>query len=151
MKSNTGLLTRLGRLFYSINYYGSIHTLSIDRWHKIHENGDFSQLVRFIPFRVEKVWSNVMNEYIREFGLNEDYRDYIELIRRLGIKQTECVQNRTPLNLAELAILQGEIEDMKNNRGMKFGELKSALSKKQGYHIPKDISVYEFYSILKTK
>ena len=89
-----------------------------------------------------------MDEYIKEIGLPDDYKEYINNLSRIAIKQMDCITNRTPVNLAELAILQSELDERKDKEKIKFGQLLAYASRKQGYQIKKDISVYEFYSIL---
>jgi len=148
MKLKLDFLTKLKRLFWDINYIHSIHTLSIEKWHLIHEKGQFNLLYRFLPIGLEKVWSKIMDEYIQEIGLPQDYKDYINNLSRIALKQMECVQNRTPINMAELAILQSELDEKKEKEKIKFGQLLAHVSRKQGYQVRKDISVYEFYSIL---
>lgn len=148
MKLKLGLYKRLRQLFWNINYTHSIHTLSIEKWHLIHEKNEFKHLYRFIPYGLDKVWAKIMDEYIKEIGLPDDYKEYINNLSRIAIKQMDCITNRTPVNLAELAILQSELDERKEKEKIKFGQLLAYASRKQGYQVKKNISVYEFYSIL---
>jgi hypothetical protein len=145
MKLKVDFLTKLKRLFWDINNH-TIHTLSIDKWHKIHETGNFFIACRYV--RIKKSYDNLMEEYIKEFGITKEYKAQLELSNSIAIKQMECLSNPTPINKAELGILIAEMEENKSKEKVKFGQLLSYVSRKQGYQVKKDISVYEFYSIL---
>lgn len=146
MRLKIDLFKKLKQLFYKINNH-TIHTLSVDKWHKIHETGKYSLACRFVP--IKSVYDSLMNEYIAEFGISNDYKEQLELLNRIAIKQMDCISNPTPINKAELVILQSEMEDTKQKEKVKFGQLLAHVSRKQGYQVrPQNISVYEFYSIL---
>ena len=164
MKLKIGLLKKLSRRLRQLKCYKSIDDLPIVTWFKIHETQDFTLLYKEFngEFRlknihhlipryftdVNKVWSDIYDEYIKVIGLNEEYLAYLSKLKHIGILECECVVNPTPILLFELDSEKMELKEKETTKGVSYNEIIASISKVQGYSV-RNVSVVEFYSYLK--
>lgn len=152
MKLKTNILKSLGQYLVSLKYYDSIHNLPIENWFKYNELANNKLLVRnrFIPYWSEKVWDKIYDEFIKEIGLNDNFKDYLETHRRIAIMQCNWVIAPSPADKIRINQEIRDLEEKLKGETMKYNEIIAVISKSQGYRIdPKKVSVYEFYGYLK--
>lgn len=127
-------------------------------WNKIHETGDFSwllvkrrKLTKSLRPALEKIWTSIYDEYIKEFGFSE---------RFIAIKQKEIEIAKMQLELiltgdrslrTFIKIEQQQLEEMnQGNSKSNFMQSKIAIEKHFKFQInTMTTSIREYYSYLK--
>lgn len=100
---------------------------------------------------LRRAWRNVLNQYISEFGISSDYRAYLEL-KAQSINLWHDVFLKGQKHKEILAKIKDEqAREIISATNKPKGELVAFVSKKMGFRIdPQTVSVYEFYSYLKS-
>lgn len=94
-------------------------------------------------------WTIIMDEYIREIGLSEGYKEYLQHLRQYATALKGSYDTPALNNIADYH-LRTAIEVAKRRGGSSDLYLLAAqLSKIQGYNIdPNKVPVKQFYAIL---
>jgi len=140
--------------------YKNINDLPAWNFNEINTTGDFiylfsknnllNRLLKFVLFKIlDKYWTNIWNEFLSEFGLNDNFKLHLE-------KEIEIINHyynayidgkKHELNFAK--IKEVEVENMMKGESMRFSEI-FALMMKNGFNVRlKEASVREFYSYIK--
>ena len=142
-KSKKPLSKRSGK------YYDSIDNLPYWNWKKVNETGDYSYLI--ISGEVadlELVWFKIFDEYIKEVGLPEEYRDFLELYKEYLVLRIdfELTGNRVLLNFIQIKKIE---LDKKSKTEPGKDNTTAILSKFMGFPVKeKEVTVSEYYNYL---
>lgn len=133
--------------------FDSIENLPVYNFYKINETGDFNYLnfpKNTKPEILEKTWSKIYDEFLKEFGLSDKYTKWIALNKQLieYYKNAYCEGKRHELNFAR--ITEAKIKELDEGEQLSLGELIAVVSEGMGFPVPvKETSVYQFYHYLK--
>ena len=138
----------------SKQHYNSISDITCFSFDEIIKTGNYSFLFKdqkktLSDSECENIWENIYDEFIKEFGISEQYKLYLEKMG-LYVQHLDAAYNggdKSQLTLAEIKLRQAE--DM-----MKASESKqdiyAVVSKAMGFRIDcKIVTVKEFYSYLR--
>jgi hypothetical protein len=156
------LLTYLKRLLLSgsennLDYYNSISELPLINWWKFNETKDVKYFLRVYAdvsttklLSLEGIYSKLMDEYTKEFGINEHLLNVLEKQIAIAKLKADFMSgsggNLTLIEVAELELA----ELVRGVNGMGFHEVKAILEKQMGFRIdPKITTVMEYYSYIK--
>jgi hypothetical protein len=137
-------------------FYLSIDELPIYNWWKIHENGDMNQLVKgkgkVTNAKLAEVWAMLYDEFIDTFGVNEDFREYLELKRDIEILKIDMILDgdmslQTMIEIKEFEMAKSFDKETKSN----YNEVKVYVEKYMGFRLDeKTTSTKDYYTYLKT-
>jgi hypothetical protein len=128
-------------------------------WFKVHEEGNFNYLYKLDNYKIipkyatsdtiEK-WHNLYQQYIDDIGVNDNYIDYLRLVKRLVIAKCDYAITKDRFLLNEIRMLETDIEETKTDgKPVTFGETTAVLSKYLGFRLDvKQISVLEYYNYI---
>ena len=126
---------------------------------KVHETANLSYLYRLKSYHnmpppaksLEKQWIILYDQYIKEFGINEQYEKYLHKKRKIAIMKCDLVITDDNIHKTFIKIEQMKLSDMLDkNQLVKFMDVVSMLTKFLGVAInTKAISVLEYYSYLR--
>ena len=158
MKVLTSLLLYLSRSlkrFFYGKLYSDIYSLPIGVFLRVSKNNNLELLSisgRHSKKALSMAWRSILDQYIKEFGLSDDYRQYLEL-KSQSIMLWHDVYIKGHTHKIILAKIKDEqAKEISSIKGKNEGELIALLSRKMGFRIdPSSISVYEFYSYLKAQ
>jgi len=94
-----------------IKLYDSISTMLINTWLKIHETGDLKLLIisgEPNDKQLSEAWDKAYSEYITEFGVSEDFKDFLEVKKSLIYHMIEYALEPSPINDTRLKLAQIE-------------------------------------------
>ncbi len=138
----------LGRLWQSIE------DMPIYNWIKILETGDLKWLFvknkGRVSSRSQEHWMELQQEYLDEFGLDEQYKQRLRLTQKLTNLNLDFVLtgDRFTLNLIKMA--EVDIEALNQGESVKFYQVLDHVEKYKGFAIdPKKTSVIKWYYTLK--
>jgi len=134
--------------------YDSIHNLPIGIFQKIIKTGNHSLLIKKGKESdkfLSKKWHQIYDEFLKEFGVPDQYRQYIKLklkwakeVERVWLKGERWRQPRVDIAKHEAKQLITGIES-------DFAETLAYVSKGMSFRVnPNTVTVYEFYSYVKT-
>jgi hypothetical protein len=136
-------------------YYDSIDNCPCWNFDKVISTGDYSFLFiaesdnKIKPSELEKIWENIYDEFIKEFGISDEYKQYLE---NMGL-YVQCIDaaynggDKSQLTMAEVNRRRAE-EFLKGND--KNISVYAVVSKFMRFPCkPKELTVKEFYGYLK--
>jgi len=139
-----------------LKYYKNIEDLPIKLWFDIHETGNYNLLLISKTKVTDKVyntlhkcWESIYEQYIKEFGLSDDYLAHINIKKKIANLQADLIITGQKHFKTLIKI---EREKIKINS---LGEKKPAslnmnlakMSKYYGFHLnSKELTVIDYYS-----
>lgn len=140
--------------------YKSIEVMPIWNWNKIHETGDLKYLIIAESYKdiadqnneeTAALWIDLYQQYIDEFGVNDNYKRYMQKKQQLNAKINEYIQSGDKFKLNKINILEIDIKGMVDEKEpQKFGEVVAGVEKFFGFQIdPKVLTVEKYYNYLK--
>jgi hypothetical protein len=135
-------------------YYNSIDNIPCWNFDKIISTGDYFFLFKGQPEKInskelEKIWENIYDEFIKEFGISEQFKMYLE---RMGA-YVQCLDmaynggDKSQLTMAEINKRRAE-DYLKSNESKH--DIYAVVSKYMGFPCKaKELTVKEFYGYLK--
>jgi hypothetical protein len=94
------------------------------------------------------VWKIIYDEYIKRIGLNGEYLDYLNTLKKIAVLECECTIAPEPIKKTLLNIEREKLKEKTTKTGSNYNEIIAQVSKMQGYPLWK-VSVLEFYSYIK--
>jgi len=147
LSTGTGATSYLNRLWVDIE------EMPIWNWIQILETGDLKWIFKKkgnVTKRISEHWLNLQQQYIDEFGLDENYKNQLRIMKKLTLLNLEFVETRERhlLNLIKIAEL--DIKRTNGQKAVKFYEILDHVEKYKGFSIdPKTTSVMKWYYSLK--
>jgi len=143
----------------SAKIYDSIEELPIWNWMQIQKTADLSYMYKLKDYRkmplpkanMEELWMVLYNEYIKEFGLNEQYEKYLQRKKKIAIMKCDHIITDDNIHKTLIKIEEVKLADMMDKRQLsKFIDVMAILEKFLGFQMdPKQISVLKYYSYLR--
>ena len=135
-------------------YYQTIDEMPIGNWNDIFKSGDLKHIFKSGEGRVSKkigeVWVNIQNQYIEEFGLDDNFKKQLKLLKEKSKLNYEFILTKDRFINTLMAIVDADLESLKQSKGMNFYEVKDHAEKYKGYRLdPKEITVIEWFTTLK--
>lgn len=151
MKFVHDLYQNLKQRYYKRRCFTSVEDLPIMVWFKIHESQDLTLLFKGYKTRfvnLQQVWKIIYDEYIQRIGLNGEYLDYLNALKKIAILECECTITPEPIKKTLLNIEKEKLKEKTTKSGGSYTDIIAQVSKQQGYPVWK-VSVLEFYSYIK--
>jgi hypothetical protein len=127
-------------------------------WKQIHDTNELKWL--FVKKskcentkELEIIWSTIYDEYLKEFGLSEEYKEILKIKRRLAMYQADYIEKEDRILLNYINIEQNALESMYDTtkKGSSFRDSLVHLEKMQGIKInTKEITVADYYNYLRS-
>ena len=154
MRHLNTLLDGIKPTSYYSNFWLSIEDMPISCWMKIIETGDLKYLFKNGKGRVSERciehWQNLQQQYIDEFGLDENYKKILRLEAKLISLNCDFVLTRDRHLLNLIKITEFDIKGSKQGESMKFYQMLDLVEKYKGFAIdPDNYSVKKWYYTLK--
>ena len=141
--------------------FSSIDDLPQWNWSQVHKTGNLAYIKKLNSYRnieldssatLEKLWVDIYDEYLEEFGLSDEYKEIIRRKKSIARMKNEFIMtdNRSLLNF--ITIEEMELETiLGNSGGMSFESVVVGIEKIQGIKlIAKNITVYDYNNYLRT-
>lgn len=148
----TNLLLRFSRK------YSSIDDLPMYNWQKIHETNEFKWL--FVnnneienSQELECLWSKIYDEYLIEFGLSDEFKQIIELKKKIADLQADYILKEDKVLINFINVEKNALRQLyeTSKQGSTFRESLVHLEKMQGIKIKtKEITVADYYNYLRS-
>jgi hypothetical protein len=138
-------------IFKTAKYYDSIDNCPIGIFQKVLSGGDSSMLCyEGKPNKVKQhnAWELIFNEYVKEFGLPEQYTRYLAMmVRVINLYDIAYNQNkRSNITKAKILELKANLE-LNNDAKISFSVTLAQVSKEMGFKLDQNTTtVREFYS-----
>lgn len=138
---------------YRRRAYLNIDTLPIAFWFAIHETNDYNGLVikgRYSDDELDDLWTEIQQQYIDEFGLDEKFAEYLRLNKKLiNLKIDLAVTERRHLENVIL-IVQSDIDGLYTAQKQTFHDNLVLLEKSYQIIIdPMTTSTKKYYYYIK--
>jgi hypothetical protein len=142
-------------------YYQSIDDLPQWNWNQIHKTDNYAYLEIKTSYRkieqdksesLKKIWFNIYNEFIDEFGLSKRYLDLLEVRKLIANLKLEFVKSGERSILNEIEIEEMDLkEEFESKDEVRYESIVMAIEKRQSMPIdPKTITVYKYNNYLRT-
>ena len=150
----SNLSTGITETSYLSNFWPDLEQMPINNWRLILETGDLKHLFRSgkgrVSKRAEEHWYKLQQEYIDEFGIDENYVQLLRLQKKLAEANLDFVMTRDRFILNVIKITKIDIESLKSKEEIKFFEMLDIVEKYKGFAIdPNVYSVKKWYYSLK--
>lgn len=107
-------------------YFRTLDELPLSHWIKIYQEKDYKYLIKDIDYRIftinekinleaEKIWENIYDEYIDNFGFTKKYKRVLELERKIALLTCKMLIEDNPFINNELKIKKQQLDKEKNN------------------------------------
>jgi hypothetical protein len=134
--------------------------MPIWNWNKIHETGDLKYLVIADNYKdIEEqnneetadLWLDLYQQYIDEFGINDDFKRFMRKKQQLAAKLAEYIASGDRFKLNKIKVIEVDIKGMLNEKEpQKFGEVVAGVEKFFGFQIDsKVLTVQKYYNYIK--
>lgn len=132
--------------------YRTIEDCPIWNWIKIQETGDLKYLGDLPREELEEIYLSMQDEIFKTFGVNQRYKDYLQLLKEKARLLNEVIQTNDPFTKLDLHVIEEDISMLFNSKEkQEFDEVVVLVEKYMGFQLdPKKISVKKYYSYLKT-
>lgn len=140
------------------NKYSSIDDLPMYNWKKIHDTNELKWL--FVTKQevennelLERRWALIYDEYLNEFGLSDEYKEILNVKRKIANLQADYIIKGDRVILNFINIEKNALESLydTSKKGSSFRESLVHLEKMQGIKInTKQITVADYYNYLRS-
>ena len=139
---------------YLSKVWATIEQMPIYNWMKVLETSDLKWLFISGKGRVIKKtaehWLELQQQYIDEFGLDENYKLQLKLMEKLKNLNCDFVITGERHYLNVIKMVEIDLEQKNSQKVIKFFEMLDHVEKYKGYEIdPHKTSVLKYYYTLK--
>ena len=132
--------------------YKSVDEMPLYNWHKCME-GEYKyvRLDEKEDAKNVEMFEKVYSDYVDKFGIDNKFKQQIELIKKIAILQCEYLISKNRFKLTQIEVENTKFEAIKKETGvgMTLQQTLIHLSKWLGYRLDwKQVSVSEYYTIL---
>ena len=140
------------------DYFNSIEELPIWNWWKVSETGNFIYLKKLDYYDSEdyslegyELWLKLQNEYIEEFGIDENFQKILRLKKKWIEKRTKYVTEGDRFALMESEIVELDLQEYEQiGQKMDKDSTIITLEEKLGRNIDeRRLSVKKYYKYIK--
>lgn len=127
-------------------------------WERVHRTGDLSHLLLVkrrlttrLTEQLQKVWENIYNEYLSEFGFSDDFISIKQKEVEIAMLKLQFIMDGDRSHDTFIEIAEIELNDLKEGSGKSdFMQTKIAIERTYKFQINMaKTSIREFYSYLK--
>lgn len=147
--------------FSEHNTYTSIYNLPQWNWTMVHKSGNLSYLKILPSYRnaeedkseeLIKIWHQIYNEFIDEFGFSKEYKELLEKKKRIAQMKNDYIQTEDGFLLTLIDIEELEFNaTFDKTEGIGFEAIVVSIEKRQGLQLsPRDITVYKYNNYIRT-
>ena len=134
--------------------YNSIETLPIWNWMEVLKTGDLKHLFiegsGRVSEKIGKLWDELQDQYIQEFGLDENFKKQLRLLIKKAKLNYDFVITGDRFINTLLTIVDADLEALNTQKSISFYDLKSRLEKFKGCRIDARVTtVIEWHYDLK--
>lgn len=142
------------KTYYFRRYYQSIEDLPVWNWWKIHETKDLKYILKVdkkLTKHSNDIFDSIYSEFIRTFGVSENYKQYLEKLVEIEIAEIDMLLNDDRALETFIDIMKIELDELKGAGGNStYMDAAIAVEKNMGFKLnSKETSVFEFYSYIK--
>ena len=138
----------------SEKYYLNIEDMPLYNWHKC-INGDYyyvrkDEKQNDLP-ECEIAFKKVYESYMNIFGIDKNYKQQIEVVKKIALLQCEYLITKDEFKLTQIEVENAKLEMTKTNdsSNVTLQTTLIYLSKWVGYRLDwRQVSVYEYYTLL---
>ena len=105
------------------DYFDSIEDLPIWNWWKIADSGNLIYMQKLDYYDKEdysikafELWNKVQNEYLKEFGITDEFRQVLALKKKWIKAKTDYLLTGERFKLTEIDIIDAQIKDTTANK-----------------------------------
>jgi hypothetical protein len=153
MSRKKNLSDGIKRTSFLSKVWGSIEEMPIYNWVKILETGDLKWLFidkGRVSEQASDHWLILQQQYIDEFGLDENYKQQLRLMEKLKTLNLDFVLTRDRSLLNVIKITEIDLEMDGSKEAISFYQILDYVEKYKGFSIdPKKTSVMKWYYSLK--
>ena len=153
MSRKKDLLDGTKRTSFLAKVWGSIEDMPIYNWVKILETGDLKWLFidkGRVSTLSENHWLLLQQQYIDEFGLDENYKQQLRLMEKLKTLNLDFVLTRDRSLLNIIKMTEIDLDADSDKQAISLYQILDHVEKYKGFAIdPKETSVMKWYYSLK--
>jgi len=130
-------------------FWESTADMPWDIWKQIHETSDLSLVCKSGEASLIQClfkWYDLKDEWIRKFGVDEQYKDLLETKREAVLKMAEYLQTNNDFTKFEAKMLIHEVNANEEEEiKIDMGAEKAQMQKELGFRIGKEWTVDDYY------
>ena len=131
--------------------YDSIYTMPISTWLKVHETGELSHIIiegKASDIELSESWQKCYNEYIAEFGVNEQFKMFLELKRQLIYATIDAALEPSSINTTLASIAKHDHDSFFDGQEkVNFNLIYARVEKHIGFKLNRnETTVFDFYN-----
>lgn len=119
-------------------------------WKKIHETGNITLVIKSgetTIFECLNKWYDLKDEWVRKFGLAEDYLELLEAKKQAVLKMCEYLKTGDRFVEFESKMLLLEVGELdKKGNSVNMDEEKALMQRMLGFRINQEWTVDEYYN-----
>lgn len=142
----------------SLPIWDNIEDMPVWNWMRVHEKGDLRYIYKIssdreLPSQCPDMdcWRRLYDQYIREFGINERYLEYLQKKKDIAIKKCDRIISGDRSLETLIEVDEIELRDMLSaGENMKFIEVIAAIEKHLGFQLNQHtVTVVKYYTYLR--
>ena len=158
MKILKYLKTLLGKATSTthVKYYNSINDILLFNWFEcLDGNYQYARLSGYeekATLEDVKAWESIYATYVSEYGLNQLYKEYLKVARKIAILQADYIEKGVKYNLTQIEVLEEKKKGIQDqmNKGVSRDSVMVYLSKYMGFRLnPKEMTAKEYFTLIK--
>ena len=151
LSNNTSIGTE--KTYSRNDMWENIEVMPIYNWIKICETGDLKYVFKDggrVSKKTGEHWLGLQQEYIDEFGLDEEFKKQLRVSKELTVLRCDYVLKKDRFLLNMIKIKEAELKLSQAPKAHSFYEVKDYVEKYKGFKIdPHNTTVIEWYHALK--
>jgi len=119
-------------------------------WLAIQDGSDISVLVqgKSTEAKIKEAWDKLYDSYITEFGITDEYKNFLFKQRNLAYAMLDDIEESTPFTKQVLKKLQREVDDYfkdkpKEKTGLMYAQVERFMYRELN---PETTTVYQYYN-----
>lgn len=142
------------KLYFQGRYFDSIHNCPVLTWNRVTTTGDLREIHRggrYNEKAARKNWIAIYDEYIKEFGIPEEYKRYLRDMAWACADYAEAYNGKKwKLPIAQMREAQAKAA-FGEAPAAKFSEVVARVSRAVGFAIdPSRVTVAQFFGYVKS-
>lgn len=138
----------------SENLYSSIDDLPIWNWTRVHDTGQLGYLLKEVKEDdrgdLQHLWDSMYDEYIKEFGVSEQYEKELVIRKKIGELQCQLIITEDKIIKSFIGAEQHYLDELRKIKKLTFEETIVEIEKTRPFAVNiKEMSVRRYYTYLK--
>lgn len=128
--------------------------MPVSIFNEISKTGNLQLLIisgRVNRSKLSFAWSEIMNQFVNEFGINKSYQDYLNtMLQVVALNYDIYVKGQKWKKIKALSKTKQAESFTSAGTGISLSEQVANISKQMGFRVDPDaVSVFEFYGYIK--